>query len=115
MRSPSTISTPDDSCTLSVDGEAGIHVFVLTGIIDARAQQILSGLEDRVTTPKVRFDFAQVKRINSMGIALLLRCFKQIRDRKQAEIRLSNVNEVNAMLFRITGIFLLADLEEGSI
>jgi anti-anti-sigma regulatory factor len=62
---------------------------------------------------KVRIDFAGVKRINSMGIALLLRSFKRIRDEKHAEIQLSNLNDVNTMLFRITGIFLLATPEEN--
>jgi hypothetical protein len=48
-----------------------------------------------------------------MGVALLLRCFKKLKDEKQTEIRLANLNQVNTMLFRITGLFLLATPDEA--
>lgn len=43
-----------------------------------------------------------------MGIALLLRCFKRIKEEKRAEIQVLQVNATNTMLFKMTGIFLLA-------
>jgi hypothetical protein len=43
-----------------------------------------------------------------MGIALLLRCFKRIKEEKRAEIKLVGLNQMNTMLFKMTGIFLLA-------
>jgi anti-anti-sigma factor len=109
-----TASTTDDSCALTVDRERGFTVFRIAGIIDVRAQQLLEDIVQKVEDSGVWFDFAGVKRINSMGIALLLRCFKKIRDNKRAEIRLLNLNQVNSMLFRITGIFLLARPEDES-
>jgi anti-anti-sigma regulatory factor len=111
MWAPTSVNNSSDSCVLWINSEAGIDIFFLAGIIDARAQKLLDELHFSVKAPRVRFDFGEVKRINSMGIALLLRCFKQIRDQKHAQIWLSNVNEVNFMLFRITGIFLLAEPE----
>jgi anti-anti-sigma regulatory factor len=112
LLSPTSLNNLNDSCALWVDCEPGIDTFFLAGIIDARAQKLLDELHLRVEASNVRFDFFEVKRINSMGIALLLRCFKQIRDQKHTRILLSNVNEVNYMLFRITGIFLLAEPED---
>ena len=61
-----------------------------------------------VRAGKVSFDFGRIKRINSMGIALLLRCFKRIKEEKGADLRVTNLNNVNAMLFQMTGIFQLA-------
>ena len=43
-----------------------------------------------------------------MGIALLLRCFKEIRQEKGAEILLEGLGPMHAMLFKMTGVFLLA-------
>jgi anti-anti-sigma regulatory factor len=112
LLSPTPVNDPGASCALWADYEPGMDIFFLAGIIDARAQKLLDELHLHVDAGQVRFDFGAVQRINSMGIALLLRCFKQIRDQKNAQIWLSNVNEVNFMLFRITGIFLLAEPED---
>jgi anti-anti-sigma regulatory factor len=111
---PMASDMDNDSCTITADNQPGIDIFHIAGIIDSRAQWLLDNLHCRVESLKTRIDFAGVKRINSMGVALLLRSFKRIRDEKHAEIRLSNLNEVNTMLFRITGIFLLATPEDDS-
>jgi anti-anti-sigma regulatory factor len=87
-----------------------LEIFVFSGVIDARAEQLLLNLPTLVATAKVRFDFSRVKRINSMGIALLLRCFKRIREEKKADLLVANLNQVNIMLFRMTGVFHLARL-----
>ena len=82
--------------------------FSLAGNIDAQAETLLKELPAKIQQPVVKLDFSHTGRINSMGIALLLRCFRRIRDEKQAEIQLLEVNPMNTMLFKMTGIFLLA-------
>jgi anti-anti-sigma regulatory factor len=82
--------------------------FALEGTIDAQSELFFKALPDQVRHRQVRFDFSRAGRINSMGIALLLRCFKEIRQGKQAEILLEGLTPVNAMLFKMTGVFLLA-------
>jgi anti-anti-sigma regulatory factor len=83
----------------------------LHGNIDASAEQQLQGLPAMVQSQVVRFDFSKAGRINSMGIALLLRCFKHIREEKRAEILLRELNPTNAILFKMTGVFMLASHE----
>jgi anti-anti-sigma regulatory factor len=87
---------------------AGCDLFTLHGNIDAQAETMLKELPTRVSNPVVRFDFGPAGRINSMGIALLLRCFKHIREQKKAEIELVALNPMNSILFKMTGVFLLA-------
>jgi len=88
--------------------EAGVVTFILRGNIDVHAEAEFRGIPDRATGAVNRFDFSQVGRINSMGIAHLLRCFKKIKDTTQAEIVLSGLSTVHTMLFKTTGVFLLA-------
>lgn len=83
----------------------------ISGNIDATAEKKLQSLPDMLDTKIAYFDFSQAGRINSMGIALLLRCFKKIREEKRAEIFLRELNTTNTMLFKMTGVFLLASLE----
>ncbi len=85
--------------------------FILRGNIDIHAEANLKEIPDLVGKTKVRFDFSQVGRVNSMGIALLLRCFKRIRDVRKAEIMLTGLNTIHTMLFKTTGVFLLANVE----
>jgi len=86
--------------------------FAFQGNIDALAEDELKELPRKVQRPLVKLDFSKTGRINSMGIALLLRCLKTIREEKKAEIRLIQPSPMNAMLFKMTGLFLLADLEK---
>ena len=93
--------------------------FALEGTIDAHSEGLLKDIPGKVRTARVRFDFSKAGRINSMGIALLLRCFKEIREK--AEIRLEGLSQMHSMLFKMTGVFLLAtpaeqraDRKEGS-
>lgn len=85
--------------------------FVFHGNIDIHASNYFQALPDNVVNSRVKLDFSQVGRINSMGIALLLRCCKKIRDEKKAEIVLTGVNTMHTMLFKTTGVFLLAAIE----
>ena len=82
--------------------------FALEGTIDAQSEPFFKALPAKVRSPRVRFDFTRAGRINSMGIALLLRCFKEIRQEKHAEILLEGLSPMNSMLFKMTGVFLLA-------
>lgn len=84
---------------------------IFHGNIDVLAETHLQNLPGQVMNSKVKFDFTQVGRINSMGVAQLLRCFKKIRDDKKAEIKLTGVNTMHSMLFKMTGVFFLADCE----
>ena len=74
--------------------------FCLEGTIDSHAEKLLKEIPAKVRHNLVRFDFSRAGRINSMGIALLLRCFK--------EIRVDGLTQMHNMLFKMTGVFLLA-------
>jgi anti-anti-sigma regulatory factor len=85
--------------------------FIFRGNIDIHAETHLKEIPDLAGKIKVEFDFSRVGRVNSMGIALLLRCFKRIRDERKAEIILTGLNTIHTMLFKTTGVFLLANVE----
>ncbi|ACH38872.1 hypothetical protein Gbem_1858 [Citrifermentans bemidjiense Bem] len=90
----------------SKDGSAACDYFVLEGTIDAYSEGLLMAIPAKVKHPLVRFDFSNAGRVNSMGVALLLRCFKEISGK--AEIRLEGLSQMHTMLFKMTGVFLLA-------
>jgi len=83
----------------------------LSGTIDYDAGSSLEELSEIIKHPIIRFDFSKVGRINSMGIAFILRCFKKLRDDKGAEISITGLNSMHVMLFNMTGVFLLANQE----
>jgi anti-anti-sigma regulatory factor len=87
--------------------------FVFQGNIDIHAETCFKDIPVLIEKSLVKLDFSQVGRINSMGIALLLRCFKKIRDDKKAEILLTGLNTIHTMLFKTTGVFLLASLDNN--
>jgi anti-anti-sigma regulatory factor len=86
----------------------GFDCFALEGNIDAQSEKYFKDLPARVRCSQVRFDFVKAGRVNSMGIALLLRCFKDIRETRKAEILLEGLTPMHTMLFKMTGVFLLA-------
>jgi len=86
----------------------GFDYFALEGNIDAQSEKYFKDLPARVRCSQVRFNFSKTGRVNSMGIALLLRCFKDIREAKKAEILLEGLTPMHTMLFKMTGVFLLA-------
>ncbi|NVN92917.1 MAG: STAS domain-containing protein [Desulfuromonadales bacterium] len=88
--------------------------FVFQGNIDIHAETNFKEIPALVEKTIVKLDFSQVGRINSMGIALLLRCFKKIREEKNAEIVLTGLNTIHTMLFKTTGVFLLASLDNNT-
>lgn len=96
--------------TFKVDFKQDRHgdSFLFHGIIDAHADQLLEEVVQRASMPIVQLDFSGVGRINSMGIALLLRSIKSLKNEKQAEVQISGLNQMNSLLFKMTGIFLMA-------
>jgi ABC-type transporter Mla MlaB component len=84
--------------------------FAFHGNIDALAETHLKELPGKIQRPLVTLDFGNTGRINSMGIALLLRCLKTIKEEKKASVRLVKPNQMNTLLFKMTGISLLAEL-----
>lgn len=95
--------------TFRVDHKRGetLDSFSFHGNVDALAETCLREIPALVGKPAVLVDFGKAGRINSMGIALLLRCFKSIRDEKKAEITVSGLSPMHTTLFKMTGIFLL--------
>lgn len=93
------------------DSSGNYDYFAFHGNIDVLAEAQLKELPSKIRRPVVKLDFSDTGRINSMGIALLLRCLKTIKEDKKAEIRLIKPNQMNAMLFKMTGLLLLADLD----
>jgi anti-anti-sigma factor len=81
---------------------------ILRGNIDAQAEPQFRELMTKVSGAPLAMDFSQTGRINSMGIALLLRTIKGIKAEKQADIRIQGHSQINGMLFKMTGIFMLA-------
>lgn len=90
------------------DDAVSCDLFRMEGTIDAQSEVLLKEIPAKVSHNLVRFDFSRAGRINSLGIALLLRCFKEIRETKKAEIRLDGMTQMHTMLFKMTGVFLLA-------
>jgi anti-anti-sigma regulatory factor len=78
------------------------------GNIDAHADQYFDDLLRQISANRVIMDFSTTGRINSMGIALLLRSIKSIKVEKKAEVSIKGLNQINTMLFKMTGIFQLA-------
>ncbi len=88
--------------------------FIFQGNIDIHAETCFKDIPALLEKSLVKLDFSQVGRINSMGIALLLRCFKKIREENKAEILLTGLNTIHTMLFKTTGVFLLASLDNNA-
>jgi anti-anti-sigma regulatory factor len=78
------------------------------GNIDSHAESHFDDLIKNVSKRMVVFDFSSAGRINSMGIALLLRSIKSLKTEKDVEISIQGANQINTMLFKMTGIYLLA-------
>jgi anti-anti-sigma factor len=82
----------------------GIDCVIFTGIIDANAAQELKSILVSLLAPVADFDFTNVERIDSMGVALLFRLFKDFREDRSGEIRFKGLNQPMLKLFTMTGI-----------
>lgn len=96
------------TCSITLTKEAQQEVVLLAGIIDMQAEAGFDELASRITSHSVIFDFGSVGRINSMGIALLLRCFKRLSSEQKTIVLVRGLNQINSMLFKMSGVFLLA-------
>lgn len=98
----------EQSFRIDIRRGAGSDTVQFHGNIDAQADRHFEDLIRQVSANRVIMDFSTAGRINSMGIALLLRSIKSIKTEKKAEISIQGLNQINTMLFKMTGIFLLA-------
>ena len=74
------------------------------GVIDAHAKPVLEELEKTPPeTPNAVLNFAEVGRINSMGLALLLKVLNTW-EKSGVRIRAINLNRMVTILFKITGL-----------
>lgn len=88
--------------------DAGQEVAFLSGTIDSQAEPSFGELQKQVSGPSLILDFSDVGRINSMGIALILRCLKHLTRERDLQVQIRGVNQINGMLFKMSGIFLMA-------
>ncbi|MDD2310693.1 MAG: STAS domain-containing protein [Desulfuromonadaceae bacterium] len=77
------------------------------GNIDSHTEQHFEELVQRITGKNVVLDFSNTVRINSMGIAILLRSIKSIKTEKRSEVAVFGESKTNALLFKITGLYTL--------
>ena len=102
------MSAMDQTFTYRVAREAQQEVFFLSGIIDNEAEPSFGELQKQVSGPALVLDFSDVGRVNSMGIALILRCLKHLTRERNLEVQIRGVNQINGMLFKMSGIYLMA-------
>lgn len=79
------------------------QVFLLQGVVDVDAIPVLEPLYAVPARTEVELDFAGVQRVNSMGLAQLLKLFEHWQA-GHIRIRVSHANRMTAMLFRMTGL-----------
>lgn len=77
--------------------------FSLIGNIDVAAVQLLHPLYCLPANSKVELNFSQVDRVNSMGLAQLLKLFEHWQKQNIA-IHISEVNRMITVLFKMTGL-----------
>ncbi len=77
--------------------------FSFIGTIDVNAISVLEPLYQMPEQSKVELNFAQVERINSMGLAQLLKLFEHWQKRN-ITIQVVNVNRMITVLFKMTGL-----------
>lgn len=81
-----------------------VVLYRFTGVIDASSRPELESLTRQVPdVSEVVLDFSEVSRINSMGLALLLKLFK-VWEGKGKRIQAINLNRMVSILFKITGL-----------
>jgi anti-anti-sigma regulatory factor len=83
--------------------EALHQVFKLTGTIDIKATEPLNLLYVIPENASVVLDFADAPRVNSMGLALLLKLFEHWQKRN-IHIQVTNTNRMTATLFKMMNL-----------
>ena len=92
--------------------EPNTHHFELIGIIDATALPCLQSLWAVPPYTTAQLNFAQVLRVNSMGLAQLLKLFEYWQE-QHIQIQIINTNRMIGILFKMTGLtrFLANNIE----
>lgn len=98
----------DRQFEIEISSEGNNDTIHFYGNIDGHAEGHLDELVNKISTNFVVMDFSKTGRINSTGIVLLLRSIKGLKTDKGADISITGTNRINTMLFKMTGIFLLA-------
>ncbi len=94
--------------------EAEPLVYRLEGNIDGHAAESLRELY-AIPPSTARLDFTGVQRVNSMGLALLLKLFEHC-EGQGVDIRVSHANRMTSMLFKMTNLErYLADTAKGAV
>ncbi|MCF7971822.1 MAG: PhnD/SsuA/transferrin family substrate-binding protein [Methylococcaceae bacterium] len=86
---------------ISADG--ALYAFILSGQMDVTAGVALSTLNETPANIQVVLDFAAVERINSMGLAQLLKLL-ELWKKNNIKIEARNLNRMISMLFKMTGL-----------
>ncbi len=81
----------------------GLQSFELVGSVDAHAETVLNEFRSQVTGTSVLLNFAEVERVNSMGLSLLLKLFEEC-EAAGVKVQVCNLNRMTNMLFKITGL-----------
>jgi anti-anti-sigma factor len=78
--------------------------FQFKGILSAESQNDFKQMVDAAQgTHSIRLDFSKVERINSMGIALLLKALKELKQNGKA-VEIVGANEMIRVSFKMMGI-----------
>ncbi len=95
--------------------EALAQQFDFIGMIDVNAIPVLAKLYALPPNCKAIINFAQIQRVNSMGLAQLLKLFEHWQ-KQHIAVRIINVNRMVEVLFKMTGLtrFLTDDFSEPS-
>jgi anti-anti-sigma factor len=80
-----------------------VQEFTLIGTIDIEAITPLESLYIVPSHSQIALDFALVQRVNSMGLAQLLKLFEHWK-KQNVHIRVNNVNRMIGVLFKMTGL-----------
>lgn len=94
--------------------EALQQTFTLIGTIDVDAIAKLETLYVLPDNCAVELDFALVQRVNSMGLAQLLKLFEHWQ-KKSVHIQINNTNRMIGVLFKMTGLTRFLASETASV
>jgi anti-anti-sigma factor len=89
------------SSNISHDGM--LFTYALSGQIDVSAGSTLDSLDKVPQNAQVILDFAAVERVNSMGLAQLMKLLEQWKQ-AQVSIEVRNLSRMVSMLFKMTGL-----------
>ncbi len=99
--------------TLSINFQPGSPIVELVGSIDVDAAPVLSELSSLKDGERMVLDFTRVQRVNSMGLAQLLKVFEELKARR-IRIEVQNMNRMVNMLFKMTGMNRFLGVGEGA-